>query len=336
MRENGVVWLARRRRSCLGLLGAAVLTALWGCSAGKDTEQRPNGDRPLVVVTTGMVADIVRNLGGERVQIRQLMGGSVDPHLYKPTRNDVAQLMEADLVLYNGLMLEGKMVDTLEKLAEGRDGKRVLPLASSLSPDFLLAGSGHTDPHVWLDASTWANTIDVVLDELKRALPDCSGEFDDNAVQYRAKLAEIHRYGTERIATIPESSRVLITSHDAFRYFGRAYGIEVYGIQGLATDSEAGLQRINDLVNLIVQRKVPAIFVESTVSKDNINALIEGAQRQGHEVVVGGELFSDAIGQEGTYLGTYVGMLDHNITSITRSLGGDAPPRGMNNKLPVE
>lgn len=310
---------------------------LLGCKtdvADEHAQKVSGGDRPLVVATTGMVADVVRNLAGDHVEVRQLMGGNVDPHLYKPTRNDVTQLMDADLVVYNGLMLEGKMIDTLEKLADQRSGKGVLSIAGSLSPDRLLSGSGHTDPHVWLDASAWANTIDPVLDELKRLLPDCSEELEGNAQAYRDSLEAMHAYGVERIATIPQPSRILITSHDAFQYFGQAYGIDVHGIQGLATDSEAGLQRINELVNLIVQRKVPAIFVESTVSKDNINALIEGAQRKGQDVKVGGELFSDAMGQTGTYLGTYVGMLDHNITTITLSLGGEAPPRGKNNKLP--
>lgn len=330
---------------------ALVMLVFAGCSGGGSTAKvapaKPKTEvgYPLYVVcTTGMVADVVRNVGGGHVFVQQLMGGGVDPHLYKPTRNDVTKLMDADVVVYSGLMLEGKMADTLENMASEReeiaaaytgDGatKSVFAITSGLDPSLLIQGEGHTDPHVWMDASTWAQTADVVAAELAKLLPEHTQEFEASAVDYKASLEAIHEYGQKSVASIPAENRVLITSHDAFSYFGKAYGIEVLGVQGLSTESEAGLQRINELVDMIVDRKIKSVFVESTVSEDNINALIEGAKKRGQDVSVGGELFSDAMGSQGSYTGKYIGMLDHNITLVTLGLGGDAPARGMNGKM---
>jgi manganese/zinc/iron transport system substrate-binding protein len=261
------------------------------------------------------------------------MGSGVDPHLYKATRDDVETIMRGDVVFYSGLMLEGKLIDTLLKVARSKPVYAVtemIPRDSLLEPDDF---AGHDDPHVWMDVAAWSSCVDAVARALSELDPTHRSEFEANAAAYRQKLAELHDYGRKSLATVPEGRRVLITSHDAFNYFGRAYGLAVQGVQGISTESEAGLQRINELVDLLVEKKIRAVFVESSVPQKNIEAIVDGARARGHEVVVGGELFSDAMGPDGTYEGTYIGMLDHNITLTTRGLGGDAPAGGMLGKL---
>jgi manganese/zinc/iron transport system substrate-binding protein len=323
----------------LATFGACCL-AVFGC--GQDS--RPmvgatavptfSGDYPLsVIATVGMVADIVRNVGGEYAQVRQIMGAGVDPHLYKPTRDDVSAIMKADLVFYSGLMLEGKMADALIKVGRQRPVFAVTELLENsqlLEPE---GEAGHYDPHVWMDVSAWSKGVQVVTEALSSFDPTHAAAYRENAARYRTQLEAIHEYGLEVIASIPASARVLITSHDAFNYFGRAYGLDVQGIQGISTESEAGLRRVNELVDMIVGKKIPAVFVESSVPRKNIDALVEGAAARGHSVAVGGELFSDAMGPHGTYEGTYIGMMDHNITITTRALGGTAPENGMQGKL---
>lgn len=281
-----------------------------------------------------MVTDIVRQIAGDKAEVTGLMGEGVDPHLYKPTRNDVRELMAADVVFYSGLMLEGRMGDNFTSLARG--GKPVYPITEEIDPDYLREPpefAGHYDPHVWMDVRAWSECVSLVAKVL--------GEYDIanadfyliNAARYQQELSKLHEYAKQAIATIPEDRRVLITAHDAFGYFARAYALEVRSVQGLSTESEASVQDINNLVNFIVENKIPAIFVESSVSEKNVRAIIEGAAQQGWKVSIGGELFSDAMGKPGTYEGTYVGMIDHNVTIITQALGGEAPKLGLNGKL---
>ena len=288
-----------------------------------------------VVCTTGMVADLVRKVGGPHVGVTQLMGAGVDPHLYKAARDDVARMLAADIVVYSGLMLEGKMTDTLIKVGRTKPVYSVTELIDEkllLTPD---DAGGHFDPHVWMDVSAWAGGVEVVARALREFDPAQAADYTRNAAELAAGLEKLHAYGLKSIGSIPEKSRVLVSSHDAFNYFGRAYGIQVQGVQGISTESEAGLQRINELVDLLVSSEIPAVFVESSVPRKNIEALLAGARARGHAVRVGGTLFSDAMGAEGTYEGTYMGMLDHNITVVTRALGGDAPERGFQGKLQV-
>ncbi len=330
------------RRTCSLAVAVALLVSV-GCSTGETPggaepfrgEGRTfQGDGPIeVVATVGMVAELARNVGGDRVAVTQIMGSGVDPHLYRVTRDDVSTILEADIVFYNGLMLEGKMTDTLANIARR---KRVIAVAEQLDESSLLAPegqAGHPDPHVWMDVAAWSRCAEVVGGMLAEFDPPHAEDYQAGAAAYRRELEQLHQYGVRSIGSIPERGRVLITSHDAFNYFGRAYGVEVQGIQGLSTESEAGLQRINELVDLLVRRDVRAVFVESSVPRKNIDALIEGASSRGHTVEVGGELFSDAMGAQGTYEGTYVGMLDHNITRVTRALGGEAPARGWRGRL---
>lgn len=322
---------------------AVCLVAAASCSdnarPGSDPGEQSAGETwqgtgPIqVVATTGMVADIVRHVGGPHVEVEQICGSGVDPHLYKPTRDDVHSITGSDFVFYSGLMLEGKMSDSLVKVARSRP---VVAVTEVIDPGQLLEpedSAGHDDPHVWMDVQAWSQCVEAVSQALAEFDPPRAADYQSNARAYMAELKKLHQYGQDCIATIPAASRVLITSHDAFNYFGRAYGLDVQGIQGLSTESEAGLQRINQLVDQLVDQQVAAVFVESSVSPKNIEALVEGAHSRGHDVVIGGELYSDAMGAPGTYEGTYVGMLDHNITTVTRALGGTAPERGLHGKL---
>ncbi|MGH1464608.1 MAG: metal ABC transporter solute-binding protein, Zn/Mn family [Cognatishimia sp.] len=286
-----------------------------------------------VVATTGMIADAARQIGGELVDVRGLMGPGVDPHAYRQTRTDIVAMTRADLVLWHGLFLEAQMEDFFHELGEKRN---VVAVAEGLSKDLLRGHDDYADkydPHVWMDPALWVNVVAEVRDALIATQPENSATFEANAVAHMADLERLVSYSATAMATVPSEARVLLTAHDAFGYFGAAYDFEVLGIQGISTQSEAGLNRIGALVDLLVERQINAVFVESSVSDRSMRALIEGAAAKGHKVSVGGELFSDAMGNDGTYEGTYIGMLDHNVTVIAAALGGVVPERGMDNKL---
>ena len=294
----------------------------------------PARAEPLdVVATTGMIADAARAVGGTEVEVRALMGPGIDPHAYRQTRSDIATMLGADLVLWNGLFLEAQMEEFLLRLASRVPVRAV---AEAVPNDRLIAHSdyqGRADPHIWMDPALWTHAVEAVRDALSELRPDAADEFARNASAYIDTLQRLDAYAREIIATVPEHARLLVTAHDAFGYFGRAYGVEVLGVQGISTQSEAGLARIGELVDLIVERTIPAVFVESSVSERNVRALVEGAAARGHEVSVGGELFSDAMGLEGTYQGTYPGMIDHNVTTIVQALGGRVSRGGMVGEL---
>jgi manganese/zinc/iron transport system substrate-binding protein len=291
-------------------------------------------DRYTIVATIGMIEDVAREVAGDRAEVIGLMGPGVDPHLYKPTRSDVRRLMNADVIFYNGLLLEGKMTDSLVRAATS--GKKVYAVTELLDEAYLLepeAFDGLYDPHVWMDPSAWSKTVDVVREKLSEHDPAGAETYRQNAEAYQATLAELDAYAERVLSSVPEGRRVLVTAHDAFNYFGKRYGYEVVGIQGISTESEAGVRDIERLVDLLVEREVGAVFVESTVSERNVRALIAGARARGSDVAIGGKLYSDAMGDEGTHEGTYVGMIDHNVTTIARALGGDAPAGGFRGKL---
>ncbi|TWT44598.1 Periplasmic zinc-binding protein TroA precursor [Phycisphaerae bacterium RAS1] len=287
-----------------------------------------------VVTTVGMVTDIVRQVAGDKADVSGIIGEGVDPHLYKATRNDIAALQSADVIFYSGLMLEGKMADALVRVA--RNGKPVFAVTERIDEKYLLEPpefAGHADPHVWMDVSAWSKAVEAVAAALTEYDGANASLYAGNARRYAAELDKLHEYIRKVMATVPERQRVLITAHDAFNYFGRAYGSRVKGIQGISTESEAGLDDINKLVTFIVDNDVKAVFVETSVAEKNVRALIEGAKARGRDVALGGTLFSDAMGPAGAYEGTYIGMLDHNATTIARALGGEAPARGLNGKL---
>ncbi len=287
-----------------------------------------------VTATVGMVADIVREVAGGKAEVEGIIGEGVDPHLYKPTRNDMVSIQGADIVFYNGLMLEGKMSDALVRVA--RDGKPIHAVTEAIleSGGYVMTDKAqYYDPHVWMDVSGWIRAVEVVADALSRFDPGNAGYYEANAVAYIEELARLDAYAKEVLGSIPEKRRILVTAHDAFNYFGRAYGLEVRGIQGISTESEAGVRDIENLIEYLVEREIPAVFVETSVSDKNVRALLEGARARGHELKIGGSLYSDAMGAPGTYRGTYIGMIDHNVTTIARALGGDVPAGGFQGKL---
>ncbi|CAE7244322.1 mntA [Symbiodinium necroappetens] len=287
-----------------------------------------------VVCTTGMIADVASEIAGDHATVTSLMGEGVDPHLYKPTRTDITAILRADVVFYNGLHLEGKMTDALTRAANAE--RVVIALGDALDHSTLLEDEetpGHPDPHVWMDPTAWAKIVPAIESALSEQDPENAGAYRERAREYAEELEAIDAYAERVLGTVPESGRVLVTAHDAFGYLGRRYNMEVVGIQGISTESEAGLRDIERLVDMLVTREIKAVFVESTVSDRNVKALIEGARARGHEVTIGGELYSDAMGAPGTYEGTYIGMIDHNVTTIARALGGDAPASGFSGKL---
>lgn len=314
--------------SAILLLSVLSLSFVGCLDRSGDPETSVDPAEPYKVVgTVGMITDIVRNVAGDYAQVEGIIGEGVDPHLYKPTRGDVVKLSQADVVFYNGLLLEGKMTDVLVRVAT--TGKPVKAVTEAIlnETDYLLEkddGSEYTDPHVWMDVSGWLRAVPVVAETLAEFDPAHAEAYRANAAAYIAKLEALDAYAKAAMATIPESQRVLVTAHDAFQYMGRAYGIEVRGIQGVSTESEAGVRDLEELVDFIVEREIPAVFVETSVADKNVRALIEGAQSRGHNVEIGGSLFSDAMGQPGTYEGTYIGMIDHNVTTIVNALGGTA------------
>lgn len=324
IRNKRVEMFMLTRRSLLA--GAGALAMVSGPGLAQER-------RLAVVATTGMIADAVAQVGGDRVEVRALMGPGVDPHTYRQTRSDIAALTSADAVFWHGLYLEAQLEDLFRQLAETHN---VVALAEGLPADRLLGSEdypGRPDPHVWMDPALWAGVVEAARDALIELDPEGADAFRANAETHLAGIAALADYSAQVLATVPEGARVLVTAHDAFNYFGRAYGYEVMGIQGISTESEAGLARIEALVGVLVERGIGAIFVESSVSDRNVMALIEGAAARGHQVTIGGELFSDAMGEPGSYEGTYLGMIDHNVTTIARALGGTAPEAGMNGRL---
>ena len=278
-----------------------------------------------VVCTTGMVGDLVRQVGGDRVKVTTLMIEGVDPHLFKPTRDDVARILKADLVFYSGLHLEGRMEETFEKLSS--KGKSITPVTSEIPEALLLKEGAVVDPHVWMNPALWASCTKTVSDSLGKKDPESAAIYAANATRYATQLQSLETTLRSLIATIPDDQRVLITAHDAFQYFAKATGLTVMSIQGLSSSSEAGVADINRLVDAIVTHRIPAVFVESTLSEKNIRAVMEGTASRGFEVKLGGMLFADSMGKAGTPEGTYIGMIEHNVTTITQALGGRIPTK---------
>jgi manganese/zinc/iron transport system substrate-binding protein len=290
-----------------------------------------------VVTTTPMITDAVAVAAGGVLTVKGLMGEGVDPHTFRQTRSDIAAMVRADAVVWHGLYLEAQLEDFFATLAEKRT---VVALAEKTVPvDRLIAHpdyEGRYDPHVWMDPSMWRLVAAGAGDVLADLVPEEADGFRARAIAHAVEIDALAAYAEDVLATVPDDRRVLVSAHDAFGYFGRAYGFEVMGIQGISTESEAGLARIEALVDVLVDRRIPAIFVETSVSDRNVKALIEGASARGHAVVIGGSLFSDSMGRPGTYEGSYLGMIDHNVTTIARALGGTVPTGGARGLLATD
>ncbi len=310
------------RTTARTLIATALLMAGLTACRQPFTPAADLAQRKIKVTTTvGMITDIVRNVGGERVEVAGLMGPGVDPHLYKPSASDAKWLDDADIIFYNGLELEGRMTELFEKMA--RAGKPTFAVTDDIPREQLLTSDTHTDqydPHVWFDVTLWQIAVQKVAKELSALDPGSRALYNRNAQAYLMQLRDLDAYVREQITRIPETARVLITAHDAFGYFGRQYGIEVRGLQGVSTASEAGAADVQALARFIAERQIKAIFVESSVPREAIEAVQAAVRARGWEVVIGGELFSDAMGADGTPEGTYIGMIRHNVDTIVRAL----------------
>jgi manganese/zinc/iron transport system substrate-binding protein len=303
-----------------------AIIAVFLVACGRPVTSRRDLDlsgRPIRIVTTiGMISDVVQNVGGERVHVTGLMGAGVDPHLYKASEGDVMRLAEADLVFYNGLHLEAGMSKVFERM---QSQVRTVAVTDAIDRARLLAPpefEGAYDPHVWFDVTFWMSAVKRVRDTLVEVDPGSARLYQDNAGRYLDELEELHEYVTAHAASVPPEQRVLITAHDAFNYFGRAYGFEVRGLQGISTATEAGTADVQGLAGFIAERKIRAVFVESSVPQRTIEAVQEAVRARGFEVAIGGQLFSDAMGDPDTPEGTYIGMVRHNIDTIVGALKG--------------
>ena len=313
-----------RRRLIASLAALPAAAALGGCSLVSDRPTGPLADRIIgAAATTGMVGDLVANVGGARVESDALMGAGVDPHLFKPSERTLRRMERADIVFYNGLHLEAGLAYVLEQMEERQP---VAAITRLIPEDLLLTPAefeGNPDPHIWFDVRLWILACAAVRDTLRELDPANAATYDANAAAYTAELEALDAWVREQIATIPAERRVLITAHDAFGYFGQSYGFEVLGIQGANTAAEAGARDIQRLADLIAERRIPAIFVESSVPRRTVEALREAVQSRGFDVRIGGQLYSDAMGDAGTPEGTYLGMVRANVTLITTALSGE-------------
>ena len=292
----------------------------------------PSISKLTIVTTTGMLADTVRNLVPENILVKSLIGSGVDPHMYKPTRSDIASLLNADLIFFNGLQLEGRFEHALERIARAK--ANVVGVGDLLDPSLLQAPEDHEktyDPHIWMDPVLWKEVTQLISQHLIEHFPHLTSTISRNTERYLSQLDSLHAFAESSIGSIAEESRILVTAHDAFHYFGHRYNVRVIGIQGVSTESEAGIRDINNIVRTLIDYRVPAVFIESTVSDRNVQAIREGSTARGHHVALGGTLFSDAMGKEHTLEGTYVGMLRHNITTFVTAMQGRVEPHEMEN-----
>lgn len=303
----------------IGILFILTAVLLAACEVVEPTADLT--EREINVVTTiGMIADIVENVGGERVEVSNLMGPGIDPHLYKASEGDVTRMSRADVIFYNGLLLEAQMGEVLAQM----DGRIItVAVAEGIDPSQLLPSEeyeGQYDPHVWFDVQLWMIAAEVVRDTLIDMDPQSQAYYEQNAADYLSQLETLHAYVLDRANAVPEVQRVLITAHDAFQYFGAAYNFDVRGLQGISTEAEAGTGDIRDLAEFIVEREINAIFIETSVPDRNIQAVQAAVQSRGHDVEIGGELYSDAMGSPGSGADTYDGMVRHNIDTIVNAL----------------
>lgn len=298
------------------LLLLLTILIFCGCKNEKKDNSKLN-----VVTTTTMITDLVSNIGGNLINVKGLMGSGVDPHLYKASEGDVTKLADADIIFYGGLHLEGKLVEVFEKMEH--QNKTTVALSDALDPKTLISSEffqGNFDPHVWFDISYWKTITNYVVKILSEANPKHKQVFEANGKQYLEQLTALESEVKSIIETLPEDKRILVTAHDAFNYFGRAFGFDVVGLQGISTATEAGVQDVQKLATFIIENQVKAIFVESSVPKRTIEALQAAVNSKDHHVDIGGTLYSDALGSAGTIEGTYIGMFKYNVNTIVNAL----------------
>lgn len=309
----------RKTGSLRGLLSLMLILVLAGCSDNGNAQGISEDGKLLVTATTGMIGDAAREIGGEHVEVTTLMGPGVDPHLFKASQGDIRKLDRAAVVFYGGLHLEGNMERVLVKMAAQ---KTVVAVTDDMPRDRLIGSeeTGEFDPHVWFDVDLWTIAAETVRDTLIEKDPANAEAYREQGERYLSELKELDAYVRERMLEIPAEGRVLVTAHDAFGYFGRAYEVEVVGLQGISTAAEFGARDVSALRDYLVERNIKAVFVESSLPARSMQAIVAGAAQQGHDVTIGGELFSDAMGEPGTTEGTYIGMIRHNADTIAEAL----------------
>ncbi len=276
--------------------------------------------RPIALTTTGMLSDAVSNIVGDKMEVEAIMGPGVDPHLYKATQGDLAKFKTADLIVYNGLQLEGKMSDVLVKLSKQ---KPVIAATKNIPDSLLISSTGYHDsfdPHVWFDVFLWKQVVSEISTTIQKLDTSNAKYYQNRTLQYLERLDSLDEFVSASITEIPEDQRILVTAHDAFGYFGKAYGLKVEAIQGISTVADFGLRDITNLIDLIIENDIKAIFIESSVSDKSIKAVIAGCKEKGHDVTIGGSLYSDAMGEWGSKEGNYIGMFEYNVNTIVKGL----------------
>ncbi|MEM6684670.1 MAG: zinc ABC transporter substrate-binding protein [Bacteroidota bacterium] len=298
-----------------------VLTLLILSFISCKTEVKQKDGKLQIVTTTTMITDMVQNIAGDVVEVKGLMGSGVDPHLYKASAGDVEKLYDADIIIYNGLYLEGKLEDIFDKMRAQQ--KKTIAVSAAINTDALIGSeyfASSYDPHIWFHIEYWKQATQFVIAELTTIAPKHAESFQKNGQAYLGKLDALATEIAAKIETLPVEKRILVTAHDAFNYFGKMYNFEVVGLQGLSTATEAGVQDVQKLADFIIEKNVKAIFVESSVPKRTIEALQASVKASGHEVAIGGTLYSDALGDAGTVEGTYIGMYTYNVNTIVNAL----------------
>ncbi|WP_375239660.1 metal ABC transporter solute-binding protein, Zn/Mn family [Aurantibacter sp.] len=298
------------------IITLALVTTLFSCK-----NEKADNDKLNVVTTTTMITDLVKNIGGEHINLKGLMGSGVDPHLYKASEGDVTKLVNADVIFYNGLHLEGKLVEVFEKME--RQNKTQVPLAEFLDKSDLIGSEyfvSNYDPHVWFNIEYFKQFAKITASILAEKDPKNAAAYKLNEQRFLTELEALETKVTSTIATLPKEKRILVTAHDAFNYFGKQYNFEVVGLQGLSTATEAGVKDVQKLANFIIEKDIKAVFIESSVPKRTIEALQASVKAKNHEVEIGGTLYSDALGTSGTKEGTYTGMFKYNVNTIVNAL----------------
>lgn len=289
---------------------------LFNCKNEKQQNTKLN-----VVTTTSMITDLVKNIGGEHINLQGLMGSGVDPHLYKASEGDVSKLVNADIIFYNGLHLEGKLVEVFEKMHNQKT--KTIAISDALDKNTLIGSdyfASNYDPHIWFNIDYWMQATMFIVKKLSETIPEQKTTFETNGANYMKQLEALKAKLVSTIDTLPKEKRILVTAHDAFSYFGKSFGFEVVGLQGLSTATEAGVKDVQKLSAFIIEKNVKAIFIESSVPKRTIEALQAAVNSKGHHVIIGGSLYSDALGNAGSIEGTYIGMFEYNVSTIVNAL----------------
>ena len=306
-------------RSTVALLIGLVML-LSACQAGPNSNHIDDDGKLNVVTTIAQIAEPLSVIGGDLISVTSLMGPGVDPHLHKATTGDIAKLEKSDVIFYNGLHLEANLLEVFHEMGKS---KSVVAIGEAVEEARLLKDeTGAKDPHIWFDIELWKTALGAAVDELIVNLPEHKEQLEASRDQYFSQLDQLKDESKQKLMQIPSEKRILVTAHDAFGYFGAANGVSVIGLQGLSTEDEIGLSDIENTIEILMEHQVPAVFIESSINPDSINAVIEGAKQNGLDVQLGGELFSDAMGAAGTPEGTYIGMYAHNVETISKALAG--------------